>query len=784
MPPFESEKIFRVILILATILLAGCAGSAGVRSDVVLGGDAPHSRAATPAPVATVPSAEIGAAEEPLDRQQPMLMIGTDRQVRLAPARPVSISAGGAVSLKFEQAPVTEVVHAVLGDVLKLNYTLHQPVTGEVTLHTQAPLPPDQLLSLLEAVLQANGLLLVRDAGGLYHVGPPEALRGLSSAPAQVGALPSGYGMVVVPLQFVGAAEMAEILRPIANPDTFVRVDTLRNLLVLAGPRNQIENWLEFVEIFDVDMLKGMSVGMFPLEHVSVQEMAATLRLLTGGAAVDTPPAPAPRAPARRAPAARQRAEAGAGANVEEQVEAQPVPLGPLGGALRILPIERLNAILVVTPRAHFLQQVREWVERFDQPRDGGSEPQLYVYPVQNGTAQHLAGLLTAIFGGTEQAAPVPVDYGVAPRLGMGALGSGGSGTGLGLAGGGTSPVTQALSAAERDSDRGRGGIAQATLAPDVRVVSDDFNNALLIHAPKSEYRKIAAALRRLDLAPTQVLIEASILEVTLTDETRYGIQWMFDQRVGGDHSGRGMLNNRATNEIASLSSGFSYSIFNSAGQLRAVINALAEKSLLNVISSPSVMVLDNHTAAIHVGDQQPVLSSTTITDGGTTTSSIQFKDTGVILSVTPSANSGGMVSMVIRQSVTDVGPVDAATGQRSFLQREVSSRVAVRSGETVVLGGLIRDNNGRDRQGIPLLHDIPLLGALFGTTGNSSVRTELLVMITPRVVRSDQDVRDLGAEMRRRMQGLRVLRGWERFEEAVPDVPEQHGMLPAAAGT
>lgn len=771
----------RTVLYVGSALLAGCAGHTAMRSSAPLAaqpvasslpaGSAEPWRAPSPAGLA---ESELTGAADVEARQKPTLVIGTDRQIQLPAARPVTVSAGGEISLKFEQAPVTEVVHAVLGDVLKLNYTIHQPVTGEVTLHTQAPLPPDQLLSLLDAVLQANGLLLVQDAGGLYHVGKPEALRGVGSAPRQVGSMPSGYGMVIVPLQFIGAAEMAEILQPVSNPDTFVRVDTLRNLLVLAGPRNQIENWLEFVKIFDVDMLKGMSVGMFPLEHVSVQEMTATLRLLTGAAAgVVEPAATAPARPGTARRPAPPRAEGDADAAPPE--EARPVPLGALGGALRILPIERLNAILVVTPRAHFLQQVREWVERFDQPRDSGIEPQLYVYPVQNGTAQHLAGLLTAIFGGTRQAAPLPVDYGVAPGLAAGTIGSGmrssGVAGGVGTVGTSSSPVAQAITAAERGGRDG-GGIAQATLAPNVRVVADDFNNALLIHAPKSEYRKIVAALRRLDVAPTQVLIEASILEVTLTDETRYGIQWMFDQRIGGDHSGRGMLNNQNATQIASSAAGFSYSIFNSVGQLRAVINALAEKSLLNVISSPSVMVLDNHTAAIHVGDQQPVQSSTTVTDGGTTTSSIQFKDTGVILSVTPSANAGGMVSMMIRQSVTDVGQVDVATGQRSFLQREVSSRVAVRSGETVVLGGLIRDNNNRNKQGVPLLHEIPFLGTLFGTTNNSEVRTELLVMITPRVVRSDQDVRDVGNEMRGRMQGLKVLPGWERFEELVPAVP------------
>lgn len=188
---------------------------------------------------------------------------------------------------------------------------------------------------------------------------------------------------------------------------------------------------------------------------------------------------------------------------------------------------------------------------------------------------------------------------------------------------------------------------------------------------------------------------------------------------------------------------------------MKAVLNTLAEKALINVISTPSVMVLDNHTAAIHVGDQQPIQSQSTVTTGGNVQNSITYKDTGVKLQVTPSVNDGGLVTLDIDQTVTDVGPVDAATRQRSFLERHVSSRVAIRSGESVVLGGLIRDNETEGKSGVPLLMDIPVVGALFSTTTKASSRTELLIFITPRVMEGDEDLRDLNREMRARMQGL-----------------------------
>lgn len=752
----------------AAILLSGCATGTAVRDE---GAEAPlvaEQRASAPVkntnPTPPAPARPAGdrlqgdspGAEASPEARAPTLITGNDRVVKLPSAKAVQISQSGAISLKFEQAPVTDVVHAVLGDLLKVGYTIHQPIGGEVTVHTRAPVPPSEVLAILESVLAANGLMLAQDAQGVFHVGRPEAVRGIGSTPRSIKALTPGQGMVVVPLQYVSAAEMAEILRPVAPAEAFVRVDTVRNLLMLAGSRNQIDSWLEFVEIFDVDMLKGMSVGLFPLEHASVKEIDAALRAVTGLA---------PSA-GGGGEATQQQAQPGTAAPAQMR---QLPAFGPLGGVVRVIPIERLNALLVVTPRAHYLQQAREWIARLDRPTEGGSEPQLYVYPVQNGTSQHLAGLLSAVFGGTGQQAgtKTQTDSGVAQGLST-------STRGMGM----SSAMSAATSGTNTTGQQGP-AISQVALGPQVRVVADEFNNALLIHAPRSEYRKIEAALRRLDLAPTQVLIEASILEVTLTDETKFGLQWFFENEFNSGHTGSGVLTEGGIN-LAPAVPGFSYTLTNSLGQVRAVLNALAKKSLLNVISSPSVMVLDNHTATIHVGDQQPVPGPQTVTDGGVITSSITYKDTGVMLSVTPSANAGGMVTMTIKQSVTDVGSVDVATRQRSFLQREVASRVAVRSGETVVLGGLMRDNNNNGKQGVPWLHEIPVLGYLFGATTISNVRTELLVMITPRVVQGDQDLRELGAEMRRRMDSLRVLPEWDRLNpDAVVEPPAVGEVVP-----
>lgn len=750
----QSVELLVAALCLA---LAGCANLGPEKSSVL-----PPASIQRPSETAgRVQPVQVEAVPGSIEQTRtetvsPTIIRGTDRMFN--PPRlgeEVTVS-GEAVLLRFEQAPVTDVVHAILGDVLGLPYVVNQPVTGTLTVHTNSPLPRSQALSVLESVLQANGLAMAVDSSGVYHVGRPESLRGLTRAFTNPRNLPPGQNMVIVPLQYVGATEMADILRPLAPAEAFVRVDTIRNLLVLAGSRANIDGWLDIVRTFDIDILKGMSLGLFPLKYTSVKEVESGLRALIAGTGTIESATP------QSGVQSSSGGASGGGAALS-------LP-GPISGVVRLIGIERLNALLVVTPRAHYLDVVRDWIEKLDQPRNGGSEPQLYVYPVQNGNAAHLAGLLSAIYGvGAQSASAAPIPQrAVAPALGEIDLG-GGAATGVGLA---------STGAASAGASSAGTGMVQSMLGDNVKVVADERNNALLIYAPASEYEKVANALRKLDISPTQVLIEASIVEVTLTDELKYGLQWYFNGSLGSDYQGQGQLTSGQTNAIGPINPGFSYSVLNSASQVRAVLTALAQKSLINVISSPSVLVQDNHTAEIQVGDQQPVRSTTTITDGGTTQNSIEYKDTGVALSVTPSVNAGGMVSMDVRQTVTDVGQIDAATGQRSFLQRQFSSRVAVRSGESVVLGGLIRDNSSRGKQGVPLLQDIPLVGALFSTTSTTGTRTELVVLITPRVIRSDADLRALSDEIREHLSGtLGALPSWSAMS---PTRSAPEGLLPA----
>lgn len=648
-------------------------------------------------------------------------------------------------SFSFEDAPIADVVRTIIGDVLKSNFVLHPPIQGSVTLNTRQAVSSDDALYMLDTVLFANGLVMAKDNRGTYHIGRPDIVKNVGVPVRQtVGKiLAPGYGTIIIQPKYIGSAEMAAILKPMVPADAIVRVDSVRNLLILAGNRAQAEGWLDIVSTFDVDTLKGMSVGLFPLKHVSVADVELALKLFSGSPASASLPPTTPSAPGSQAPVQGISALAGAGKEIVSSF-----------GAMRVLPLEQINSILVVTPIASYLETAKSWIDKLDKPNMGSTEPQLHVYPVQNGSAKYLSSVLIGLFGD-----------------GKANAGSGATGVAPGLqaVSGVTRPINNSGSVSSVAAGAGSTTAANTsvnkqqpiagTLFSNIRVMSDDNNNMILVWSSYADFIKIESTLKRLDLPPTQVLIEASIVEVTLTDDLQYGLQWKFNDKLNSPSgTGTGVLSNVGGGVLGSAAAGFSYTFKNSIGDVRAVLNALAEKSLVKVISSPSLMVLDNHLATISVGNQQPIKSGETVgNDGLLRSSNIQYKDTGVNLAVTPSVNSSNLVSMQIDQNVTDVGAVDSATGQRAFLQRQISSKVAVRSGETLVLGGLIRDNSTTGKSGVPLLQDLPLIGNLFATNSSNGSRTELLVVITPRVVRSDIDLRSVGNELREKMQGIKL---------------------------
>jgi general secretion pathway protein D len=401
----------------------------------------------------------------------------------------------------------------------------------------------------------------------------------------------------------------------------------------------------------------------------------------------------------------------------------------------------------------------------------------LFVYHVQNGRAVDLAAVLSQVFESdvTREKAP-PVE--LAPGLTPVTVGDAPSAT-AGAAPSATTPATAAgrippvpvvpvPTSSPRQSTRAGEGLTLAP-SPSLRIIADEVNNALLVKATTQEYKLVQAALRQLDIVPLQVLIEATIAEITLTDELEYGLQWFFKNRHGNGKTGNVTLD-VAPAGIGAIAPGFSYALTDAAGMVRAVLNTLAAESRVNILSSPSLMVLNNQTATINVGDEVPVTTQQQQATAGASTivNNIEFRDTGVLLTVTPRVNAGGLVTMEVEQEVSNVAAGTGNSLTPTIQQRKITSTVAVKSGDTVVLGGLIRENTSLTQSGLPVLHKLPLIGPLFGATGQEQRRTELVVLITPRAVQDRESAQRITEEFKSKMHSLQPL--------AKPKVPKAEG--------
>jgi general secretion pathway protein D len=665
-----------------------------------------------------------------------------------AASRPAyTASTEGKFTLNFKGAELREVIKAILGDLLKANYVVDDKVRGPVNLETRRPISRDELIPTLETLLRTQGAVLVH-SDHLYQIVPQSSALTSAVSPHVTLQRDRGYQVLVVPLRFIAAKEMEKILKPLQPANSLLEVDSRRNLVMLAGTQAELAHMLKTIDTFDVDQLQGMSVGLFRLAAVDVKTIRRELEEIFG--------------------------EGGAEG----------------AGMLRFVPLDRLNAFLVITPQPKYLDRVEEWVKRLDRI-DEGAAAGLHVYYVQNSRATHLAEVLGPLFGvegraGAGALPPARLAPGTRPaQLGTGAPtrqpAGGAPSTGLG-AGQGAAISTAAAPADVRplafsspaDALIGRLGSGELDVGA-VTIIADDKRNALIVKSTAADYAKIEQVIRKLDIWPFQVLVEVTIVDVELSDELSLGVEWFLKGQSRGRRAEARFDTGAAG--LAPIVPGFSFTLLDTANNIRAVLNMLASESKLKVISSPTMMVLDNHKASIRVGDQVPVRTSeaTGITASATSpiiASSIDYKDTGVLLEVTPRVNASGMVHMEIHQEVNDVSQTTSSgIDSPTINQRRINTTVAVQDGETVVLGGLIRDRKSGSEVGIPWLHQLPLLGWLFKSRTDVAARSELIVVITPSAVRDQAEARAVTDELRRRMSEV-TLPDWLSKPEPKKAVP------------
>jgi len=635
------------------------------------------------------------------------------------------------VTLNFPNADVHEVAKAILGDILGYNYSVDTSATGTVTVVTAEPVARADVLPILEESLSVAHLGLIKK-GDVYTI---VALDKAKKQPQLLSAGQAGYGSEAITLHYVNAVELKKLLDPLVPENAIGQADQGRNILLITGTEDQRNSLRDLIKQFDVNWLKGMSFGLLVPQHTDAHMLLPEL-----DAIVNT-------------------------------------PNSPTQGLVKLVMIDRINGILAISPQPQYLRDLRKWMEVLDRA-GGENERRLFVYHVQNGRAADLATVLINAFGGggststtAHPTAPNLTATGQASQIqgstsGFGTTGQPGGGfgasgpTGFQTQGFGATPFGQNQNT-DNNSSMTPGStstqpqnVSQTLQLPGggtpITVSSDENNNAIVVWATQRQYATIEDALKQLDTQPVQVVIEAAITEVSLTKELQFGVQWLLNSGVGqvGFSQGPKLV-------PKPVLPGFNW-VIAGGNEIQATLNALQAITTVKVVSAPKVLVLNNHTASLQVGDQVPISTGSLSTQTGGVpdiATETSYMPTGVLLTVTPRVNDNGLVLLDISQEVSEVKETTSSTiNSPTITDRKFNSSIAVHDGQTIALGGLIQDNNSHSREGIPYLSQIPYLGALFGSTDNKDDRTELLVLLTPRVIRSPEDAKSVTEELKEKI--------------------------------
>jgi general secretion pathway protein D len=661
-------------------------------------------------------------------------------------ARVERAATGNGYDLNFENTPIVTVAKVVLGDILNTGYVVDPRVQGTVSLVSVRPVPKSDIVFVLESALRLSGVVLVRDSAG-YRLTPLGDAVGAGRVDSATANPEPGYGVSVVPLQYVSAQTILKLLDSFATKPGSVRADVTRNLLLIQGTGEERRAAVETVMSFDADFMRGQSVGIFPISNGNPAPIIAELeKIMDSG-------------------------ESGLGQ-----------------GVVKFQAINRLNAILVISRKPALLKTAATWIRRLD--RADTERTSVRVYRVKYGEARQIARVLTDMFAGASSASPDSADNQLAPgsgststsgadRLSLNANSSspvgGFASRSQGIAPGAASTFGQSQPAAADPTSLGTPDSRSAggkPLLQGVRITPDVVNNSLLIYADQSSYRIIEATLQQVDQPQLQVAIDATIAEVTLNNTLSYGVQtFLTSKNLGLKPDTGSILNTQSfpspgsttasaagvvTNALINRAiPGFNF-LIGSEAQPSFILDALHDVTSVKVLSNPSLVVINNQVATLQVGDVVPVStgSATVLTANNTVVNTIDYRNTGIILRVSPRINVNGNVRLDVEQEISNVSPATATSLTPTVSERRVKSSISVATGQTVLLAGLISEQQNGTRSGIPLLDEIPGLGDAFSRQAKKGTRTELIIFIRPQIIRNGTDASNVAEELRSKLRG------------------------------
>ncbi|MBI3933481.1 MAG: type II secretion system secretin GspD [Acidobacteria bacterium] len=641
----------------------------------------------------------------------------------------VPAAPGGAVPIAFHfESPGADLLQVVgiIAAELRMNYVVDPQVKGTVVINTLGELRREDLFPLLQMILRINGATAVQ-TGNFFRVVPLQNVQRMPLEPqlnAAEANLPADDRIVmnIIPLKYVSAVDMTKILTPFLSEGGHLFSHEAGNVLIVTDSSRSMKRLIDLVAQFDTEVFSNQRARLYPVKSSQAARVATELK---------------------------------------DVFSAYGLSAGT--SAIRFVPIERVNSILVVTANPSVYPEVERWLERLDQPISE-SGVRTFVYKVENGKAADLANVLSQLLLGKSIISPSS-----APPAGGGFLLPMQAG---GMAAGqqGIQPFVMASPAVSlAGTTSTTAGIGESEESH-IRIVPDPINNQILIQATAQEYEDIRRTLHDLDIVPRQVMIEAKVFEVDLNGALSAGVSAFLQnqggaaQVPGGERKVQGSFATPSGGGAAAVTATIG-TLVGKTRELLLFLNAAETRGQAHVISAPSILASDNIAANINVGTEVPLLTSQALVggaqQGGTSlfTNTIQNRDTGVLLSITPRVNSSGLVNLQIQQEVSAPLPPAAAGIQSPSIQkRSISTQVVVQDGETIALGGIIQESRTYSRNRVPLLGDIPYVGAIFGNTSLSSARTELIVLLTPTVIRDSSEAQRATNEFRDKLKDLQKL--------------------------
>ncbi len=662
-----------------------------------------------------------------------------------------SEAAADGILLNFDNADIYEFIQ-VISETLGINYIVDPKVKGTVNIHSAQKIGKDQLFGVFQKILHINGLD-VRNEGDYYSIHPsksgvPQQIYG----PGEAGSLKTSSRLVVqvLPVVHLASAEAQKLVEPYLSEIGTIYNLSSQNTLIVSDFESKVLDIVSVLSRLDISPLAALKVRMIRVENAPLFTLRDELQEILTALAV----------------------------NPKEHE------------AVSIIPLERVNSLLLISKSEQLLESTDRWIRELDVVPAEGRDP-VYFYNVRNSVASELAALVNAFISGGEAPAAGQMKTGLESETGTGlnkSTLSGGSGdtpakplTGQTSSGLKTDTGFDAPGKAEslgktgalRSSTGKRGGKNGTSLqfGGEPSLLADDGRNIILIRAERPDYLRLLKMLERLDNLPRQVLIEVMVAEVTLNDSWEFGIEWalknnklningskynQYFSTTAGSTTTSGL---KSINDPVGKAYGFAYSVFNSSGDLVGLLNALAAQTDVSLLSSPQILVLNNEQAFVNVGDQVPIVTSTTDRglDNSVVDKTVQYKDTGTILKVRPRINYDGLIILDIDQQVSAaVKNTLGGTDSPIISTRELKTKLAVKNGQSIMMGGLIKKGTTNEENKVPILGDIPVLGWAFKYGKKSTAKTELLVMITPYVIESDDVLDQYIKKFQEKMQGLR----------------------------